>query len=88
MTEQAINNYLKMAPATAMGHMHQRRQKIWYTSKVSITSDIDDEEVTPASLGYKTHLVYAVVIYQGQLYTDLTGKFPVRSSKGNWYVMI
>jgi hypothetical protein len=32
--------------------------------------------------------VYAVVIYQGQLYTDLTGKFPVRSIKGNWYVMI
>jgi hypothetical protein len=30
----------------------------------------------------KTHLVYAVVIDQVQLYTDLTGIFPVRSSKG------
>jgi hypothetical protein len=39
-------------------------------------------------LGTKTHLVYAVVVDQGQLYTDLTGKFPVRSSKGNSYVML
>jgi hypothetical protein len=34
------------------------------------------------------HFVYAVVVDQGQLYTDLTRKFPVRSSKDNWYVMI
>jgi hypothetical protein len=32
--------------------------------------------------------MYAVVVDQGQLYTDTTGKFPVRSIKGNWYVMI
>jgi hypothetical protein len=39
-------------------------------------------------LGTKNHLVYAVLVDQGQLYTDLTGKFPVRSSKGNSYVMV
>jgi hypothetical protein len=38
-------------------------------------------------VGTKTHLVYAVVVDQGQLYTDLTGKFLVRSSKGDSYVM-
>jgi hypothetical protein len=32
--------------------------------------------------------MYAVVVDQGQLYTDLTGKFPARSSKGNSYVMV
>jgi hypothetical protein len=46
------------------------------------------QSLTPDVLGFKTHLVYAVVIDQGQLYTDLTGRFPLRSSKGNWYVMI
>jgi hypothetical protein len=80
--------YLKMTPATAMGHMNQRRQNILSTSKVSITSDLEDETGTSASLGSKTHLVYAVVIDQGQIYTDLTGRSPVRSSKGNWYVII
>jgi hypothetical protein len=88
LPEQAINKHLKMTPATAMGHMNQRRQNIRSTLKVSITSDIEDETVTPDGLGSKTHLVYAVVIDQGQLYTDLTGRFPVRSSKGNWYIMI
>jgi hypothetical protein len=39
-------------------------------------------------LGTKTHLVYAVIVDQGQLYTDLTGKFPTRSSKVNSYVMV
>jgi hypothetical protein len=32
--------------------------------------------------------VYAVVVDQGQLYTGLMGKFPVRSSKGDSYVMV
>jgi hypothetical protein len=63
-------------------------QNIHSTSKVSIASDIEDATVTAAGLGSNTHLVYAMVIDQGQLYTDLTVKFPLRSSKGNWYVMI
>jgi hypothetical protein len=83
LTEKAINKHLKMTPVTTMGYMNQCRKNIRYTSKASITSDIEDEAVTPAGLGSKTNLVYAVVIDQGQLYTDLTGKLPVRSSKGN-----
>jgi hypothetical protein len=87
LTQQAINTILKMTPETAMGHMNQRRQNTRSTSKFPITSDIEDETVTPAGLGSKTHLVYTAVIDQGQLYTDLTGIFPVRSSTGNWYIM-
>jgi hypothetical protein len=88
LTGQAINEHLKLTPATTMGHMNQRRQNIRSTSKNSITSDMEDEAVTPACLGTKTHLVYAVVVEQGQFYTDLTGKFQVRSNKGNWYIMV
>jgi hypothetical protein len=84
LTEEAINKHLKLTPATAIGHMNQRLQNIRSTSKAPIekqpTPDID--------LGTETHLVYAVVVDQGQLYTDLTGKFPVQSSKGNSYVMV
>jgi hypothetical protein len=84
VTEEAINKHLKLTPATAMGHMSQRRQNIRSTSKEPI-----EKQPTPdTDLGTKTHLVYAVVVDQGQLYTDLTGKFPVRSSKGNSYVMV
>jgi hypothetical protein len=73
LTEDAINNHLKMTPATAMGHMHQRRQNLRSTSK----APIEKQQQPDTYLGTKTHLVYAVVVDQGQLYTDLTGKFPV-----------
>jgi hypothetical protein len=88
LTEQGINTHLKLTPATAMGHINQHRQNILSTSKNPVTSDIENESVIPLGLGTKTHFVYAVLVDQGQLYTDLTGKFPVRSSKGNWYVMV
>jgi hypothetical protein len=79
LTEDAINKHLKLMPAMAMGHMNQRRQKIRSTSKTTIQK----QQPPDTDLGTKTHLVYAVVVDQGQLYTDLMGKFPVRSSKGN-----
>jgi hypothetical protein len=84
LTEDAINKHLKLTPATAMSHLNQRRQNIRSTSKAPI-----ERQPTPdTDLGTKTHLVYAVIVDQGQLYTNLTGKFPVRSSKGNSYIMV
>jgi hypothetical protein len=84
LTEDAINKHLKLTPATSMGHMNQQRQNIRSTSK----APTEKQQPPDTDLGTKTHLVYAVVVDQGQLYTDLTGKFPVRSSKGNSYVMV
>jgi hypothetical protein len=84
LTEDAIHKHLKLTPATAMGHMNQRHQNIRSTSKTAI----EDVPQTYTDLGTKTHLVYAVLVDQVQLYTDLTGKFPVRSSKGNSYVRV
>jgi hypothetical protein len=68
----------------AIGHMNQRHQNISSTSKPPIA----DAPQTDTDSGTQTHLVYTVLVDQGQLYTDLTGKFPVRSSKGTSYVMV
>jgi hypothetical protein len=87
LTADAINKHLKLTPATAMGHMNhmsQRRQNIRSNSK----APAEKKQPPDKDLGAKTHLVHAVVVDQGQLYTYLTGKFPVRSSKGNSYVMV
>jgi hypothetical protein len=64
LTEQAISKHLKVTPVTAMGHMNQGHHNICSTSKNTITSDLEDETVTPAGLGTSTYLVYAVVIDQ------------------------
>jgi hypothetical protein len=59
----AINTHLKLTPAIAMGHMNQRRQHIRSTSKEPI-----EKKPTPdTDLGTRTNLVYAVVVYQGEL---------------------
>jgi hypothetical protein len=84
LTEDDIHEHLKLTPATAMGHMNQIRQHIMSTSKTPIA----EAPTADTDLCTKTHLVYAVLVDQGQLYMDLTGKFPVRSSKGNSYVMV
>jgi hypothetical protein len=60
------------------------RQNIRFSSK----KPISDAPMADTDLVTKTHLVYAVLINQGQLYTDLTGQFPVRSRKGNSYIML
>jgi hypothetical protein len=84
LTEDAIHKHLKLTPGTAMGHMNQRLQNIRSTSKAPI-----EKQTTPdTDLGNKIQLVYAVLVDQGQLYTDLTRKFPVRSSKENSYIMV
>jgi hypothetical protein len=89
LTEDAINNHIKLTPAAAMGHMNQKWQNIGSTSKAfAITSYLEDTTVKPAGTGYRTHFVYTAVIDQGQLYTDLTGIFPQRCIKCNWYVMV
>jgi hypothetical protein len=61
LTEDAIHKYLKLTPATAMGHMNQRHQNIRSTSKTPIA----DEPAPDTDLGTKTHLVYAVLVDQG-----------------------
>jgi hypothetical protein len=68
LTEDAINTHFKLTPATAMGHMNQRLQNIRSTSK----APIEKQPPPNTYLGTNTHLVYAVVVDQGQLYTDLT----------------
>jgi hypothetical protein len=84
LTEEAIHKHLKLTPATDMGNINQTRQNIRSNSK----TPVDEVPKTDTNLGIKTHLVYAVLVDQGQLYIDLTGKFPVRSSKVNSYVMV
>jgi hypothetical protein len=52
LTEEAIHKHLQLAPATAMGHMNQRRQNISSTSKTPIA----DASLADTDLGTKPTL--------------------------------
>jgi hypothetical protein len=84
LTEDDVHSHLKLMPTTAMGYMNQKRQSIRSTAKAPFA----DAAPSKTDLGTKPHFVYAVLVDQGQLYTDLTEKLPVRSSKGNSYAMV
>jgi hypothetical protein len=86
LTVEAVNTHLKLTPATAMGNMNQRHQNTRSTKPKLIAQD--DKNITPLGLEEKTHLVFAVVLDHGQVYTDLTGAFPTRSIRGNSGLMI
>ena len=47
---------------------------------------------SPMEKGLKTHALYAATICYneptGKLYTDLTGRFPVPSSRGHKYILV
>jgi hypothetical protein len=53
LTEEAINKYLKMTPATAMGYMNQKRQNIRSTNE-KVKSESKDVDITPRGSSEKT----------------------------------
>jgi hypothetical protein len=73
---------------TDAGYGHGPYEPATQKYTINLEAPIEKQPTPETDLGTKNQLVYAVVVDQGQLYTDLTGKFPVRSSKGNSYVMV
>ena len=87
----AIKQYLPKSEATTLGHLDQQRKNIQSTK-----AQDDDQNTmqTPSSLeqGSRTHALYAATISYnqptGKLYTDLTGRFPVQSSRAHKYILV
>ena len=91
VTVEAIKQYLPKSEATTLGHLDQQRKNIQSTK----TQDDDQHNMhTPSPLdqGMRTHALYAATISYnqptGKLYTDLTGRFPVQSSRGHKYILV
>ena len=84
-TAPNIRKHLPPSIATAKGHMDQIRQNIQSTNKPM--------PLPTTPLTERTHHIYAAVIdtwdtTTGQIASDLTGKFPTISSKGNQYILV
>ena len=91
VTVEAIKQYLPKSEATTQGHLDQKRKNVQSTKK---RDDDHDTMHTPSPLeqGDRTHALYAATISYnqptGKLYTNLTGRFPVQSSRGNKYILV
>ena len=96
VTSELINKHLLPSPATAKGHLNQERRNLQSTkapqvsvnsnNDINVNSNNDTITATTAttSMGY-THIT---IIPAEKSYSDQTGRFPKRSSRGYQYIFI
>ncbi|GFH54654.1 hypothetical protein CTEN210_11130 [Chaetoceros tenuissimus] len=87
----SFTKHLPPSVPTAKGHLKQERQGLRSTKPVKIKLESDTECYFPAPIKEKTYERYACLstIDKSQTaYGDLTGRYPIQSSRGNEYVLI
>ena len=100
LTLSALRRHPPQSVATIKGHLDQIRKNLRSTKKeikppipspVSDTGDLDDWFPASEPSNKRSHHCYVAIIKperSGQIYSDLTGRFPIASSKGNNYLLI
>jgi hypothetical protein len=84
LSPDRFHKYLNKADDTVKGNMNQKRKNIRSTQKrvPSVAPTLAPEDTG------KTYFVYATIVDSGQIHSDLTGRFPTTSAKGNKYVLV
>jgi hypothetical protein len=79
-----VRKYLAKVETTVKGHINQQRQNTRSTQ----TRGPDTAPALEPTYTGKTEFVYATIVDSGQTNSDLTGRFPTTSAKGNKYVLV
>jgi hypothetical protein len=88
LTYSNAARYCPDADVTIMGHLAQQGQNVCSTKpKLPATAPMLPS-VSPPEAIVASNLVIVTVVPLSRLYTDNTGRFPVRACSGNQYVMI
>ena len=88
LTAACVCLFIKAAEETEMGHMDQQRQGTCSTKTVPIKPGTT-EEVPQLTNNYFSHHVYTKTTnLEDKLYSDQTGRFPITSNRGSFYVAI
>ena len=97
LTAKNIAKHLGPVITTAKGHLDQERKNLLSTTRVIFTEniqEINDEDFFPSQEDApvtKTHECYALIMpFRSREvgYSDLTGRFPPKSSRGNQYLLV
>jgi hypothetical protein len=84
LSPDSVRKYRNKADAAVKGHVNQQRQNTQSTQKrfPSVAPTLAPEDTG------KTDCVYATIVNSGQIHSDLTGRFPTTSAKGNKYILV
>ena len=96
VTSELINKHLLPSPATAKGHLNQERRNLQSTKapQVSVNSNNDinvnsnNASITATAATTSTGYTHITIIPAEKSYSDQTGRFPKRSSRGYQYIFI
>jgi hypothetical protein len=92
LTSEQVRKHLPKSDATIKGHLQQQRQNLRSTQATPPIPTIEvPDEFAPNSdsPNPRTHEAYAIAIdITAEVATDLTGRFPVNSSRGYKYMLV
>ena len=95
LTTQAIIKHLPESTATIKGHLHRQRKNLQSTRKMAPSKDnisaSTDDNNPPSEKDASCEIFCCAALantIDGTLYTDLTGRFPIRYYKGNQYIFL
>ena len=98
LTETLVKNHLPISTATVQGHLHKQKQNLQSTKLSNNSTPTESEyqeeqDVFPPQPqpNEKSHHVAYMLIDKDEMvtaYQDLTGRFPVKSSSGNEYILV
>jgi hypothetical protein len=90
LTEDLVRKHLPKELATVKGYLSQRRKNLRSTTNTALSTETDTIDLAadaPSDTSTKTHRVFAALVDVGKVYGDLTGRFPVMSSRGHQYIL-
>jgi hypothetical protein len=90
LTAKLIKDKLPKSIATVKGHLNHQQKHIRSTQNRAIKTDTDEDANPPSDApNERSHHIFAAVTnITSQITTDLTGQFPVTSSRGNKYILV
>jgi hypothetical protein len=90
LTEDLVRKHLPKEIASVKVHLSQRRKNLRPTTTtvaMHAPEEIGLDYFTPEAANIKTHQVFAAMVDVGKIYGDLTGRFPIQSSRGHQYIL-
>ena len=88
VTSELINKHLLPSPATAKGHLNQERSNLQSTTAPSVSVISNNDNTTATTATVTTGYTRLTVLPAEKSYSDQTGRFPKRSSRGYQYIFI
>ena len=89
LTSQNVRKYLPQSVENAKGYMKKERQHKRSTKNTSAIDMTEHKQQSKVCSARKNEAVFKTFpVETGKIASDLTGKFPVRSSRGNQYLMV